>query len=195
MESSKKEQLKSFLNDIDIFSNENDVIGFMVNLRKLIDKENEIENCKEKDYFKFVKFYCDWTVHNEKSGNTDIVKEIINNIIKEIETNKRKQAVEFIYADELRKNIKKTLFDIYKKEFELTKYSNDRNITLWLSFIYHLSNVLEEQPIKINGSEKLKILTENQRKENCCLGEDIFLYVNGKKINSVFTIYYPNRIR
>lgn len=185
-------KLKPFLDKKHAFSNERDIVYIMVELRKLIDIYDEIKNIQrknEKEHFKFIRFYCDWVVHPKKTKNINIIEKIINNIIKENSEEKtKKESVKMIYSEKLRESLKNLLSDIYGMSYyEITEDDN-----LWLSFVYHLSNVLEEQPIIISDLEKFKITIKNKENKGSFYKETIFLWLDGKKIESPFIVGYNN---
>lgn len=129
--------------------NEADVVYFMVEIRKIIEKE-----FNSKALYPLLEFYCDWTVHSEKDRITPEIESIMIRIDKELNekddynirnNGRNSENIKFIYAEELKKEFKSFLSD-FGLPYDLCDDSSR-----WISFIQLLYKVLIDQPINFKA--------------------------------------------
>lgn len=137
-------KLDSFLGAHHPISEECHVVYLMVEIRKILDHER---NQGETDDFPLLRFYCDWTVHTEKTRITENMRLIMDEVFKDakshIEAPAMRQAMspvmQFAYMDKLKD--------------QLARFLEERGLNTdlvgdgWISFIGVLVKVLENQPI------------------------------------------------
>lgn len=138
------EKLDSFLNGHAPLAEECHVVYLMVEIRKILDHENDH---RQRGDFSLLRFYCDWTVHTEKTRITDDMRSIMNVVYKDakshIETPAMREAMspvmQFAYMDKLKE--------------QMASFLEQRGLNMalvgdgWLSFVQLLVKVLENQPI------------------------------------------------
>lgn len=145
-------KLGAFLKKGRLFTQESQVVYFMVGIRKILDNENDVD-------FSLVRFYCDWTVHTKKDMVTSVMKKIIRQIYSaaklDLETpaaikNGPSPISDFIYMEHLKKEVNKFII----------KYSisSPFNTPEWGSFAKLLIKVLESQPI-VNPIKEVSLLS------------------------------------
>ena len=54
------------------FTEECQVVYFFVEIRKLLDRMNRSED------YEYIRFFCDWVLHTEKTRNLDIIRDDID---------------------------------------------------------------------------------------------------------------------
>lgn len=143
------EKLDRFLLKHAPLTEECHVVYLMVEIRKILDHERNHWNPRMYgDPLTLLRFYCDWTLHTEKTKITDnmkaIMSEVFNDIKAQIENPAMRQSMspvmQFAYMDKLKDGLK--------------QFFEQRNITPilvgdgWLPFIQLLVKVLQNQPIK-----------------------------------------------
>lgn len=147
-------KLTDFLNELQLFDKEMQAIYLMVEIRKLI--EHGSANIKPE--YKNIKFYCDWTLHTEKTRNfigiEDIFEKIYLDCKKQIENNVRYPSapslISFLYFEVLKDN----LLILFTRHNIPTKMLEQDQI--WISFIKRLLEILTDQPIKNTPNSHLK---------------------------------------
>jgi hypothetical protein len=126
------------------FSEESQVVYFMVEIRKILERE-----CGEETNLSYplIKFYCDWVLHTEKTKITPEIKEIINRIDSEIpvigevaDRQQISQALSFIRMSELAEELKRFFYN-----FGIPPTTIDE--PNWTSFVKLLISILVDQPI------------------------------------------------
>ncbi len=134
-------KIGSFLTKVS-FSQESEVIYFLVEIRKVLDRD-------ENRNYPVLRFYCDWSVHVSKDRITPemtaIMKEIFDEIQFQVKSGQRIveiQAIKrFMYMDELRAEITRFLAN-YGLPTELIAEEE-----IWLQFITSIVQILTDQPI------------------------------------------------
>ena len=136
------EKLSIFLNK-QPFTGENDVVYLMVEIGKLM--EHKVLPHK----YPLLKFYSDWTVHTDKSKITSEIKEIMEDIYKEIMIRilerrhiHKPNVLDFMDMKHLKKDMSKFLADAGLPNLLVTDSRN------WADFQILLAKVLIDQPIK-----------------------------------------------
>lgn len=139
------DKLNQLIAEDNAFSHEKDVVYFMVQLRKLMERDNVLDNHKS------VKFYCDWVVHPKKSRNHDDIYDVYSSIYDE--------CVNFcnqIYIEGSDAVMRLMQFDSLRRDIEpiLQNYGIDIQLTngLWVTFTRKLLCVLKDQPLEASGS-------------------------------------------
>lgn len=139
------EKLNTFLTEHNPLTKECHVIYLMVEIRKILDYE---QDHWKKGAFTLLRFYCDWTVHTEKTRITDSMQTIMDQIFQDVKAQIEQPAsaqamspvMQFAYMDKLKDEMQRFLED------------HDMDVVLvgdgWLPFIQYLVKVLENQPIK-----------------------------------------------
>ena len=146
-------KLQLFLQNTSSFDSEMQVVYLMAEIRKLMEHTGE---SLQADY-KSIKFYCDWTLHTEKtrsfSGLENVFEEIYSDCKNHIELAPQviqaRKLVEFVYFQHLRERMR-LFFDEYG--FNKRLLDDDDK---WDSFIINLLNVLADQPIRNIPSDKI----------------------------------------
>ncbi len=137
------DKLRRFLISHNPLTEECHVIYLLVEIRKLLDCAPECEN-------EFLRFYCDWSVHTEKTGRIHVIAPMIQEIEDSIVKGHRFSDWQFSPANDSPIKL------IYKKEL----FENMKNLFLQLSlpmdifeeknleyFLRLLIQVLINQPI------------------------------------------------
>lgn len=132
------EKLNKFLTKYLIFGEGCRVVYLLVEIRKLLDKDNDPN-------FRIVRFYCDWTVHTAKEKHLGVIKEIVDKIDSCYSPSSHHPTqddgiFEFLNMNELKKEFKE-LFDKYSLPTNI--FENDN----WSAFVDILTEVLSDQPI------------------------------------------------
>ena len=115
-----------------------EVVYFLVELRKLLDRERD-QNQSEK--YTLVRFHADWIVHTRKDHITVAMKEIMGKIDESIDTYPKDENIDFLLLPEFKKELASLL-----EEYSLPHNfcSNDEE---WLNFMVALTSALADQPI------------------------------------------------
>ncbi len=129
------------------FTNEAEVVYFLVELRKILDRHHEATGVSA---FQTVRFYADWSVHTAKSKITPAIQVIMELVDKsvpqDIAANHQllmtAEHLEFIYARELRNEIIALMRDLGLPDDVFVDEEG------WLSFVGNLVKVLADQPIQ-----------------------------------------------
>ena len=74
------EKLNEFLNNHIPLTEECHAVYLMVEIRKILDHKRTTGQSED---FSLLRFYCDWTVHTEKTKITDNMKKIMDEIFKD----------------------------------------------------------------------------------------------------------------
>lgn len=139
------------------FAREEDVIYFLVQLRKLMEREDILNEHRG------VKFYCDWIVHPVKNGNHDDLASIYSSIYEECEAILRAthdgssdHILSLLQFDQLKQDIRPLLV-----RYNLSPLLTDK---LWIKFTKSLLSILKDQPLEkrngnISGSIKKIVIT------------------------------------
>lgn len=134
------EKMNKFMSKPYLFQAEEDVVYFLVEMRKLLDI------LKITDKHKIVKFYADWALHPSKSQNLDY----IDHIISRVNQNPSKGGSEFVLMDDLKMALSKLLTEVKLSNFTISE-------DLWVYFFYYLAKVLNDQPILWNNRASSRI--------------------------------------
>lgn len=132
------EKLANFLGERTIIKEEFEVVYLMVELRKLLDQERELNNSSK---YPLVRFHADWVVHTKKEKITNEIKEIITNIGNNIDVYPKNGDVSFLLLPEFRKELTQILKD-YQLPHGFCLHDGE-----WLSFMLVLTQVIADQPI------------------------------------------------
>jgi hypothetical protein len=134
---------------------EADVVYLLIQIQKYIEKnfENggELEVSKQKDSYKYLKFYRDWVCHSKKSKNLD---KFLSDLF-DVEKTMGYGNTEFTTFE----NVSNDLNLFINEFFPTVSYTSDFNG----SFVKLLSSVLVDLPIEINlDNPKLKNAVEHR---------------------------------
>ncbi|MCX6741169.1 MAG: hypothetical protein NTY61_02100 [Candidatus Parcubacteria bacterium] len=160
------EKLNRFLTSHNPLTEECHAVYLMVEIRKILDHERGNNSSKD---FTLLRFYCDWTVHTEKTRITDNMRTIMEYVFQDIEAQIKNPAMvqamspvmQFAYMDKLKDEMKRFLEDHNVN----TALANDG----LLSFIKFLVKVLENQPIK-HPTEDIELFSFLQAADGCING-------------------------
>lgn len=170
------EKLNRFLSDHDPLTKECHAVYLLVEIRKILDHERSNNSLKD---FILLRFYCDWTIHTEKTRITDNMRTIMEQVFQDIKaqitnpamTQAMSPVMQFAYMDKLKD--------------EMNRFLKDRNINTilinngWLSFIQLLVRVLENQPIK-NPTNDIELFSFLPAADGCVRGVVKFKHpING----------------
>ncbi|MBU0998740.1 hypothetical protein KKG24_00305 [Patescibacteria group bacterium] len=137
------EKLNRFLDKHKLFTEECHVIYLLVEIRKVLDRENNHK-------YPILRFYCNWSVHTDKDSTQEmeaIMKDIYQDIEKQIANpalvgiGGKTKVIGFMYMEDLQAEMTKFLKE-YKLPISLTGKNN------WLEFVKLLVKILADQPIK-----------------------------------------------
>lgn len=160
------EKLNSFIANHNPISEECHAVYLMVQIRKLLDYEQDHWKYGS---FTLLRFYCDWTVHTEKTRITESIKTIMDGVFKDVKGQIENPAMvkamspvmQFAYMENLRDELKKCL------------QSRGVNLVLvgggWIPFISLLVKVLENQPIK-NPTDDITLFSFMPAADRCVCG-------------------------
>jgi hypothetical protein len=141
------------------FKDEPQVLYFLVESRKILDKQRAAANS---NLFPVLRFYADWSVHTEKNQRMTTINQIVQKLdtsiknlgynIEKIPVDNPQSIADFVLMIELRKEIL-----AYLKQFKLPKkiFSNNSD---WLVFVNSLIGILNEQPLMNPSASIRKIL-------------------------------------
>lgn len=140
------EKLDRFLIEHSTLNEECHVVYFMVEIRKILDKERYVRQHEE---YPILRFYADWTVHTSKEIISPEIKIIMNKIFENVKAQieqrnsitKMPPVMQFAYMQELQKEMANFL-----ENQQLSK--NIIETENWVQFASLLVKVLENQPIK-----------------------------------------------
>ena len=149
------EKLDKFLDDHNPLNEECQVVYLMVEIRKIRDHERINNSSKD---VTLLRFYCDWTVHTEKTGITDNMLAIMEQVFQDIKAQITNPAMvqamspvmQFAYMDKLKDALK-----IFLEDHGMNTVLINEN---WLPFIQLLVKVLENQPIK-NPTDDIELFS------------------------------------
>jgi len=147
------EKIKQFLETHNPLTEECHVVYLLVMVRKLLDTQSEYRN-------EFIRFYCDWALHHQKTQKVNVVNSIVAGIEESILEGhffpdgqflpQGNNVIEFIYKEELLKNMN-SLFQEFSLPLDLLEKNN------WEYFLRILTKAIVDQPIILNG-KKIKSL-------------------------------------
>lgn len=141
-------KLNLFLDKHAPFTEECHVLYTLVEIRKVLDREN---NSK----YPILRFYCNWSVHTDKKSTKEmeaVMKDIYEDIEKQITTpalggkGRKTKVIGFMYMEDLQAEIGKFLQD-YQLPVSLTEKSS------WLEFVKLLVKILVDQPINTPSAD------------------------------------------
>jgi len=121
------------------------VVYIMVEIRKILDHSKDHW---QRGSFTLLRFYCDWTVHTEKTRITESMETVMNEVYKDVKeqlenpamTKAMSPVMKFAYMENLRSEMR-CFFKKHEIDISLTKEE------LWIPFIGLLIKILENQPI------------------------------------------------
>lgn len=141
------EKLNGLIVSEGAFTHEKDVVYFLVQLRKLMEREEILNGHKG------IKFYCDWVVHPQKNKNHADISDVYDAIYEECVSHYSEEGIgiEGVLALLQFKNLKTDLIPL------LDRYSLNRTILghSWIPFTRSLLSILNDQPL-IEPSDKIK---------------------------------------
>lgn len=132
------EKMNKFLTKYPVFTEDCHVVYLLVELRKLLDRDNDPN-------FLLVRFYCDWTVHTQKDRNIEVIKEIVDKIDACYSASSHHPIKDEGIFDFLNMNaLKIELKELFNKHYlPISIFENDS----WSVFVDILTGVLSGQPI------------------------------------------------
>lgn len=139
------DNLNKFMAEHQIIKEECEVVYLLVELRKLLDRNVEMNLPKE---YSLVRFHADWIVHTRKDYITPTMKKIMLDIENSIDIYPKKGNIDFLLMPDFRKELSSLLKENY--------LPNDLCVEdkKWLYFILALTQVLADQPI-INPTDNI----------------------------------------
>ncbi len=179
------------------FTKESQVVYFFVETRKFLDK---------KDYtgeYVYVRFFCDWVVHTEKTQKLNVVREDFEKIAKDLELQEKKSVVELIMDENERPidqfvdfiRLREQIADFFNKEDISRNFvNNDQN---WYSLRNLLFRILADQKIDFGDKpvKNIKSLCFREvRKElyGCLLDIEFVKNSKPEKRSFIFANDEPN---
>ena len=164
------EKLADFLNRHNPLIEECHVVYLMVEIRKVLDHEKDH---RQDGDFSLLRFYCDWTVHTEKTRITDNMRSIMDAVFKDAKSHIEAPAMrgsmspvmQFAYMDKLKEQMGSFL---KARGLNTAIVSNS-----WLPFVQLLVKVLENQPIN-NPTDDVVLFSFVPAAERCVQGVIIF---------------------
>lgn len=148
--SSIVEKINTLISTTDAFSYEKDIVYFLVQLRKLMERENI-----HKEHAS-ITFYCDWALHPNKTRNHKDIEDIYVSIYEECKAfygeeddNDLDSILSLLQFSALRNDIEPVL-----NKYGLNKKMLDKKI--WTVFSKKLLEVLKDQPLVL-GNEDINI--------------------------------------
>ncbi len=133
------EKLNDFLDKHMPFTEECHVLYLLVEIRKVLDRENNKK-------YPILRFYCNWSVHTDKDSTKEmeiIMNDIYQGIKKQITcgiTSEKTKIIGFMYMEDLQTDVIGFL-----QEYQLPVLIIEKNN--WLEFIKLLVRILADQPI------------------------------------------------
>lgn len=136
-----KDKIALLLSD-NVFTSEKDIIYFLVEVRKLLEKTKVL------DQYKIVKFYCDWALHPEKDRNLRDMQEYMLLLeTKESELIGQRSMFKML---PLKEELSKVLVKLH-----ITDFTQENDV--WRRFRKQLFYVLSEQPFNIGKLDESKV--------------------------------------
>jgi len=150
-----QEKLNNFLLRYQIFKEESQVVYLLVEIRKILEHENE-------NKFKLLKFFCDWTVHTKKDRSMEGIIKIaieIDNLVSsvyKITTEQNEKILKFFEMKEL----KQELLNFINAHLLFNKVCTDDKS--WKTFVELSTQVLSGQPIlhPIDTIDRIEIVSD-----------------------------------
>ena len=142
------DKLNIFLDKHAPFTEECHVLYLLVEIRKVLDRENNRK-------YPILRFYCNWSVHTDKDSTKEM-EEVMNDIYKDIEKQiastalvgmgEKTKVIGFMYMEDLQAEMLKFLQE-YELPISITEKSN------WLEFVKLLVKILVDQPINTPSAD------------------------------------------
>ena len=140
------DKLNLFLDKHAPFTEECHVLYTLVEIRKVLDRENNRK-------YPILRFYCNWSVHTDKDSTKEmevVMKDIYEDIKKQIANptlvSGKTKIIGFMYMEDLQAEVLKFLQE-YQLPISLTEKSN------WLEFVKLLVKILADQPINTPSAD------------------------------------------
>jgi len=142
------DKLDIFLEKHKPFTEECHVLYSLVEIRKVLDRENNRK-------YPILRFYCNWSVHTDKDSTREmeaIMKDIYQDIEKQIANpalvgmSGKTKVIGFMYMEDLQSEMTKFLQE-YQLPTPLTEKHN------WLEFVKLFVKILSDQPINTPCAE------------------------------------------
>lgn len=167
------EKLNRFIANHNPISEECHAVYLMVQIRKLLDHD---QDHWQRGSFTLLRFYCDWTVHTEKTRITESMKSIMDEVFKDVKGQIESSAMmramspvmRFAYMENLRDEMRKCL-----EERDVNTFITEGDA--WISFVGFLVKVLENQPIH-NPNDDILLFTFLPAADRCVRG--VIQFVN-----------------
>lgn len=143
------EKLNEFLGTHIPFKEECEAVYLMVELRKLLDREEEGKKKRkraEEGPFPLIRCYSDWTVHTAKDNITPSIVNVMNRINEFLNSNETAHPqngnIDFLFLPELRNEMER----FFSQYGLTTRLCTDEDA--WKQFISVFVQVLADQPMK-----------------------------------------------
>lgn len=148
------EKLNKLMEDDDTFNSEANTAYFFIQLRKLMEREDILDD------YKSIKFYCDWIVHPNKKYNHADVADIYEVIYQECVSH-------YSGSSEVTEGILALMqFDSLKRDIDplLDRYGLNRTIIeqSWIQLTKSFLSILNDQPL-IQPSDRISKIVINKR--------------------------------
>jgi hypothetical protein len=160
------EKLDDFLNHHDPLTEECHVVYLMVEIRKILDHEKDHRQTGD---FSLLRFYCDWILHTEKTGITENIRLIMEEVFKDakshIEAPAMQQEMSPVMQFAYMNNLKEQMVHFLEERGLNSAIVNDG----WISFIGILVKVLENQPIN-DPTDDISVFSFIPAAEGCVAG-------------------------
>ena len=143
-------KITKFLSKANHFHTEEDVVYFLVEIRKLLQIENIVNK------YKIVKFYADWALHPIRNQNLNYIDEILL----KIESNPSFEGSKIVLMDDFKVSLSQLLQELSIVDF--TKIEDK-----WIYFFYNFTKVLNDQKILLNTikSSRVEYITYSIKSE------------------------------
>jgi len=140
------DKLNEHLARHDPMTEECHVVYLMVELRKFLDRFEDGRRWKAG----LIRFYCNWTLHTSKDGDSKNMAPIMKRIYKDIrtelkggqKTTKHTPVVGFLEMEDLRASMLE-----FFREHHINLALIKRNES-WRAFVLHMVSILADQPIE-----------------------------------------------
>ncbi len=149
MKSEILEKLDTFLSTHIPFKEECEAVYLMVELRKLMDREEEGKKKRkrtEEGPFPLIRCYSDWAVHTAKDYITPSIANVMNRINELLSTKgtpyPKNDNIDFLFLPELREEMK----HLFSEYHLTTTLCSDEDT--WKHFISVFVQILADQPMK-----------------------------------------------
>lgn len=170
------DKLNKFIAERTPVAEESQVVYVMVEIRKILDHNKD--HWRDGD-FTLLRFYCDWTVHTDKSRITENMKSAMQEIFRDIKFQMEMPAMaqsnssvtRFVYMEALRAEMRRFLEE---HDINLNLVNNG-----WMSFVQVLVKVLENQEM-LNPTDDIVSFTFLPANAGCVVVKAVLKHqING----------------